>query len=75
MAHDLLNGCLVDGDLEQRKRERKIRRRALAISISLQAAALAVNLRTPGLDRIPRQIDQRHIADELRRDPPWHAYL
>lgn len=47
MAHDLLKGCLVDGDLEQRKRERKIRRRALAISISLQAAALAVILLVP----------------------------
>jgi protein TonB len=51
MAHDLLNGCLVDGDLEQRKRERKIRRRALAISISLQAIALAVILLMPLLGK------------------------
>jgi protein TonB len=51
MAHDLLNGCLVDGDVEQLKRERKIRRRALAISISLQAIALAVILLMPFLGK------------------------
>lgn len=47
MAQDLLNGCLVDGDVEQQRRERKIRRRALAISISLQAIALAMILLMP----------------------------
>jgi protein TonB len=51
MAQDLLNGCLVDGDSEQVKQERKIRRRALAISISLQAIALAVILLMPLLGR------------------------
>jgi protein TonB len=47
MTQDLLNGCLVDGDVEQQRRERKIRRRALAISISLQAIALAMILLMP----------------------------
>jgi protein TonB len=51
MAGDLLNGCLVDGDSEQLKRERKIRRRALAISISLQAFALAAILLMPLLGK------------------------
>jgi periplasmic protein TonB len=51
MAIDLLKACLVDGDSEQLKRERKIRRRALAISISLQAIALAVILLVPLLGR------------------------
>jgi periplasmic protein TonB len=51
MAHDLLNGCLVDGDLDQRKRERKIRRRALAISILLQAIALTLILLMPLLGK------------------------
>jgi periplasmic protein TonB len=51
MAGDLLNGCLVDGDSEQLKRERKIRRRALAISISLQAFALAAILLVPLLGK------------------------
>jgi protein TonB len=51
MAHELLNACLVDGDSEQLKSERKIRRRALAISISLQAAALAAILLVPLLGK------------------------
>ncbi|MBV8514928.1 MAG: TonB family protein, partial [Acidobacteria bacterium] len=51
MAQDLLNACLVDGDSEQLKRERKIRRRALGISISLQTIALAAILLMPLLGR------------------------
>jgi protein TonB len=51
MAQDLLNGCLVDGDSEQLRRERKIRRRALAISILLQAIALTVILLVPLLGK------------------------
>jgi periplasmic protein TonB len=50
-SFDLLNGCLVDGDPEQLKRQRKIRRRALALSISLQAIALAVILLMPLLGK------------------------
>ncbi|HEV3374182.1 MAG TPA: energy transducer TonB [Candidatus Acidoferrum sp.] len=40
-------GCLVEGDPEQRKRERRIRRRALAISIALQSAAVTAALLVP----------------------------
>src|SRR5216683_495003 len=36
-----LRGCLVEGDPEQRRRERCIRRRSLAISVALQSAILA----------------------------------
>lgn len=42
-----LQHCLVEGNTEQRLRERRIRRRALAISIVLQSAALAALLLTP----------------------------
>jgi periplasmic protein TonB len=35
-----LSSCLIEGDPEQKTRERKIKRRALAISIALQSAAL-----------------------------------
>jgi protein TonB len=35
-----LRGCLVDGDAEQRRRQRSIRRRSLAISIAVQSAIL-----------------------------------
>jgi periplasmic protein TonB len=42
-----LSGCLVDGDPEQRTRERQVRRRALAISILLQSAVLATLILVP----------------------------
>jgi TonB family protein len=42
-----LRGCLVDGDVEQRTRERHVRRRALAISVALQSAVLAVIILVP----------------------------
>ncbi|HEV1994506.1 MAG TPA: energy transducer TonB [Candidatus Acidoferrum sp.] len=42
-----LSGCLVDGDAEQRSRERSIRRRSLAISILLQSAVLATLILVP----------------------------
>lgn len=42
-----LSGCLIDGDAEQRTRERRVRRRALAVSILLQSAALAALVLVP----------------------------
>jgi periplasmic protein TonB len=42
-----LKGCLVDGDAEQRMRERRVRRRALVISVALQGAALATLILVP----------------------------
>ena len=42
-----LSGCLVDGDAEQRMRERRVKRRALAISILLQTAVLAALILVP----------------------------
>jgi periplasmic protein TonB len=36
-----LHGCLVEGDPEQRKRERRVRRSALVISVSIQSVILA----------------------------------
>lgn len=42
-----LQGCLVEGDPEQRARERRIRRRALAISIILQTVALVLVVLVP----------------------------
>ena len=42
-----LQGCLVEGDPEQRRRERKIRRRALALSILLQSAGLSALVLIP----------------------------
>lgn len=42
-----LQGCLVEGDPEQRARERRIRRRSLAISIILQSVALVLVVLVP----------------------------
>ncbi len=42
-----LSGCLVDGDAEQGRRERRVKRRALAISILLQSAVLAALILLP----------------------------
>src|SRR5229473_4122833 len=42
-----LRGCLVEGNAEQRARERRLRRRALAISILLQSAVLATLILVP----------------------------
>jgi len=50
----VLNSCLVDGDAEQRSRERQVRRRALAISIALQSTALMALLIIPLIGRTER---------------------
>jgi len=42
-----LAGCLVEGDAEQKARERKIRRRAIVTSTVLQSTALAVFVIAP----------------------------
>ncbi len=42
-----LQGCFVEGNPEQRKRERRIRHRALIISIATQAAILAAIILVP----------------------------
>jgi protein TonB len=46
-----LSGCLVDGDAEQRTRERRIRRRALAISVLFESAVLAALILMPVLGK------------------------
>src|SRR5229473_7223790 len=42
-----LHGCLVEGDAEQRRGERRVRRRALAFSVLLQSAVLAALILVP----------------------------
>lgn len=42
-----LGGCLVEGDPEQRSRERRVRRRSLMISITTQAAVVALLILLP----------------------------
>ena len=54
-----LNGCLVEGDPEQRARERSVRRRALIMSIAVQGAALAV------LILVPRSADRNESRSRV----------
>ncbi len=49
-----LQGCLVEGDPEQRRRERKIRRRALVFSVMLQSAVLLALVLVPLFAKPPR---------------------
>ncbi len=46
-----LGGCLIEGDSEQKARERKIKRRALAISVMLQCLVLVGLVLTPLLGK------------------------
>lgn len=48
-----LRVCLMEGDAEQRARERKVRRRALALSIGLQTIFLVALLIVPLLAKTP----------------------
>ena len=49
-----LTGCLVDGDAEQRTRQRRVKRRALTISIFLQSAVLAALILVPLFSKAER---------------------
>jgi TonB family protein len=42
-----LRGCLVEGDAEQRRGERRVRRRALILSITFESAALTLLVLVP----------------------------
>jgi TonB family protein len=48
-----LQGCLVGGDPEQRRRERGIRRRALSLSLLLQSAVLLTVVLAPLFANLP----------------------
>jgi TonB family protein len=61
-------GCLIEGDPEQQKRERRIRRRALAISIALQTAAVAAVLLLPLFGKTERLV----LAKDFISLPPYH---
>jgi TonB family protein len=49
-----LTGCLVDGDADQRTRQRRVKRRALALSIFLQGAVLAALILVPLFSKAER---------------------
>lgn len=64
-----LGGCLVEGDPEQRRRERRVRRRSLIISIFSQAAVVALLILLPLFGRT------EHIALGITTPvPPYSPY-
>lgn len=64
-----LGGCLIDGDSEQKARERKVKRRALAVSIGLQSAALVALVVTPLLAK-PEKLPSMTMFVPM---PPYRA--
>jgi protein TonB len=64
-----LKGCLVEGDSEQRARERHVRRRALAISVALQSAALAALTLVPLIGK-PERIALANVVPL----PPYYSH-
>ncbi len=64
-----LGGCLIEGDSEQKARERKVKRRALTISIGLQSAALVALLVTPLLAK-PEKLPSTMMFVPM---PPYHV--
>jgi protein TonB len=62
-----LKSCLVEGDPEQRQRERKIRRRALVASIGLQSIVVAALILFPLLGKSERI----SLADRWTILPPY----
>ena len=64
-----LRGCLVEGNPEQLRRERRLRRRALAISILLQSTVLATVILVPLLSKA-----ERIALTIVTPIPPYSAY-
>ena len=64
-----LGSCLIEGDSEQKSRERKTKRRALTLSIALQSLAIVALVVTPLL-ATPEKLPSTIIFVPM---PPYHA--
>lgn len=64
-----LQGCLVEGDPEQRARERRIRRRSLVLSVVLQGAVLVAVVLVPLFART-----ERIALANITPVPPYSPY-
>jgi len=68
-----LGGCLVEGDPEQRSRERRVRRRSLVISILTQAAVVALLILLPLFGKTERIAMALSTPIPPYGHPPHHA--
>jgi periplasmic protein TonB len=64
----VLNGCLVEGDLEQQKRQRMLRRRALILSVAVQSIVVAAIVLVPLFGR-PARIALANVTPL----PPYYS--
>lgn len=64
-----LGSCLVEGDPEQRRRERRVRRRSLMISIATQAAIVALLILLPLFGK-----SERIVLAITTPIPPYSPY-
>jgi protein TonB len=64
-----LQGCLVEGSLEQRAQQRRIRRRSLTISVLLQAAVLVAVVLVPLFSKT-----ERIALANVTPVPPYSRY-
>lgn len=60
-----LSGCLVEGDPEQRAREKRVRRRSLTLSLLLQALVLAALLIVPLFGKAERLISVTWMPEPI----------
>jgi protein TonB len=76
-----LQSCLVEGDAEQRARERRVRRKALVTSVLLQASALAALILVPLFAKPARLVTAiatpvppyRHVTERASETPRPHT--
>jgi len=69
-----LGGCLVEGDPEQRSRERRVRRRSIVISILIQTAAIALLILIPLFGKTERlAIGKTYTPIPPYGHPPHHV--
>ncbi len=57
----LLSACLVDGDADQGRRERRVRRRALILSVLLQSVVLALLVLLPLFGKTERIVIRDYV--------------